>query len=75
LTPPQRQAFIQQQAGRIMALDPATRLATLRQLMMNQEPTPQQELIKAVTSQMSDGERVQLKASFADEKVRAGGGK
>jgi hypothetical protein len=75
LTPVQREAYVQQQAQRILTMDPATRLGTLRQLMMNQEPTPQQMLIRAVTSQMTDGERVQLKMSFAGDKVREGGGK
>jgi hypothetical protein len=74
LAPAQRDAYIHQQAQRIMSLDPASRIGVLRGLMMNREPTPQDELLKAVFSQMSDGERIQLKSSFAGDKPREGGG-
>jgi hypothetical protein len=73
LTPEQREAYAHQQAQRLMALDPASRLEALRQLM-RREPAPQDMIFRMVASQLTDDERVQLKQSFAAEK-EAGGGK
>jgi hypothetical protein len=73
LTQEQREAYAQQQAQRLMALDPASRLEALRQLM-RREPSPQDLVVGLVIKQMPDGERVQLKQSFVAEK-EAGGGK
>ena len=75
MTPAQRELYIQQQAQRVLALDPASRLQMLRGLMENMEISPQQALIKSVVSQMTDDERVALKQSFAGDKQAAGGGK
>jgi hypothetical protein len=74
-TPAQRELYIQQQAQRVMAMDPASRFQMLRGLMENQEISPQQALIKSIFSQMTDDERVALKQSFAGDKQAAGGGK
>jgi hypothetical protein len=75
MTPAQRELYIQQQAQRVMAMDPASRFQMLRGLMENQEISPQQALIKSIFSQMTDDERVALKQSFAGGKPAAGGGK
>ena len=75
MTPAQRELYIQQQAQRVLALDPASRMQTLRGLMENMEISPQQALIKSVISQMTDDERVAMKQSFAGDKQAAGGGK
>ena len=58
MTPAQRELYIQQQAQRVLALDPASRLQMLRGLMENMEISPQQALMKSVLSQMTDDERV-----------------
>jgi hypothetical protein len=68
LTPDERSAYAQQQAQRIMTLDPATRLETMRQLMRNQEPNPQAMIMRMVMKEMTEDERVQLKMSLADER-------
>jgi hypothetical protein len=75
MTPAQRELYIQQQAQRVLALDPASRMQMLRGLMENMEISPQQALIKSVISQMTDDERVALKQSFKGDKQAAGGGK
>ncbi len=63
MTPEQREAVAQQHAQRLLALDPASRLEALRQMM--QETSPQQLIMKRVMSQMPDSERVQLKSTLA----------
>jgi hypothetical protein len=75
MTPDQRQVYAQQQAQRMLTMDPATRLQMLRQMMENQDVTPQQMIMKMVTSQMTDDERVALKQSFVRDKQGASGGK
>jgi hypothetical protein len=75
MTPVQRDLYLQQQARRVMAMDPASRLQMLRGLMENMEISPQQALIKTVMSQMTDDERIALKQSFASDKQAASGGK
>jgi hypothetical protein len=75
MTPEQQQAFARQQAQRIMSLDPATRQAALRQMMMH-APRPEDFIMKMVLSQMPEQERVDLKGSVAREvdlKGRPGG--
>jgi hypothetical protein len=74
LTTAQREAYAQQQAQRLMALDPARRLEALRQLMIR-EPTPQDMVLRMVFEQIPEGERVPLKQSLheAAEKERAEG--
>jgi hypothetical protein len=71
LTTEQRQAYAQQQAQRLMALDPASRLDALRQLM-RREPTPQDMVVRMVLEQMPEEEHIQLKQSLAAEKERGG---
>jgi hypothetical protein len=76
MTREQREAYAQQQAQRLMALDPASRLETLRQLMRrHMEETPQDMVFKMVIEQMPVGERVQLKQSVAADEEARGGGK
>jgi hypothetical protein len=71
LTPEQREAYAQQQAQRLLALDPASRLEALRQLM-RREPTPQDMVLRTVLRQMPEEEHVQLKQSLATEKEAGG---
>jgi hypothetical protein len=71
LTPEQREAYAHQQAQRLLALDPASRLEALRQLM-RREQTPQDMVLDSVIRQIPVEERVQLKQSFAAEKEAAG---
>jgi hypothetical protein len=75
LTPEQRMQYAQQQAERIMALDPGSRVQALRDMMRSQEPRPQDYILKAVFSQLSEDERIALKQSFATEKRGGEGGK
>jgi hypothetical protein len=70
MTPAQRELYIQQQAQRVLALDPASRMQTLRGLMDNMEISPQQALMKSVLSQMTDDERIQLKGLLATREGR-----
>jgi hypothetical protein len=68
MTPDQRQQYVQFQAQRLLALDPATRLQTLRQLMQPPDDDPRPAILQTVFSQLTDAERIQLKQSL-------GGGK
>jgi hypothetical protein len=73
MTREQRQAYAQQQAQRLLALDPASRVEALRQLM-RREPTPQDLVVGMVMRQMPEEEHVQLKRSFeADDEAKRGG--
>lgn len=62
LTPDQRAVYVQRQAQRLLALDPATRVRVMSQMM--QEASPQQMVMRMVMEQMPDDERVQLKQSL-----------
>jgi hypothetical protein len=64
LTPDQRDLYAQQQAQRLMGLNPESRIQALAQMMQNQEESPQQAIMRAMFSQLSDDERVQLKSSL-----------
>jgi hypothetical protein len=75
MTPDQRDAYAQQQAQRILALDPASRLQMMRDLMENQDVSPQQMILKMVANQLPYEERIALKQSSVREKQGAGGGK
>src|SRR5205823_13758891 len=74
LSPDQRAQYAQQQAQRILALDPGSRMQALHALMQSQEARPQDVIFKAVFSQLSDEERISFKQSFAGEKQGGGGG-
>jgi hypothetical protein len=74
LTQEQREAYAQQQAQRLMALDPASRLEALRQLM-RREPSPQDMVFKTVAEQLTDDERIQLKQALRPPDEARGGGK
>jgi hypothetical protein len=71
MSPPEREAYARQQAQQILALDPASRQAALRQMMM-QAARPEDFIMKMVMSQMPDHERVNLKGSLSGEKERGG---
>jgi hypothetical protein len=72
LTQAQREAYAQQQAQRLMSLDPASRLEALHQLM-RRDARPEDMVFKMVAEQLTDDERVQLKQSFrASEEARGG---
>lgn len=64
MTPDQRDLYAQQQAQRLMSLNPQSRIQALAQLMQNQEESPQQAVMRAMMSQLSDDERIQLKQSI-----------
>lgn len=72
LTREQREAYAQQQAQRLMALDPASRLDALRQLI-RREQSPQDMVLETVFRQMPDEEKGQLKQSIKAEDEARGG--
>jgi hypothetical protein len=72
LTSEQREAYAQQQAQRLLALDPASRLDALRQLM-RREQSPQDMVLETVFRQMPDEEKGQLKQSIKAEDEARGG--
>jgi hypothetical protein len=75
MAPAQRDMYAQQQAQRLLSLDPASRVQAMVQMMQSQEESPQQAVIRAMMSQMSDGERVELKQALGAARAAAGAGK
>ena len=73
MTDQQRELYTEQQAQRLLALNPANRIQALAQLMQDQ--SPQQAIMRAVMSQLTDDERVQLKMSLGAAKGAYSGGK
>jgi hypothetical protein len=67
LTPEQRDLYTRQQAQRLLALDPASRVQALAQMMSSQHDTPEQALIQNVMQQLSDDERRQVKEAVHRE--------
>jgi hypothetical protein len=63
LSPDQRDQYAQQQAQRLMAMNPEGRLQALAQMMLTREESPESAVMRAVMSQLSDDERFQLKQS------------
>jgi len=64
MSPEQRDLYAQQQAQQLMAMNPQSRIQMLAQMMMNREESPEQAVMRAMMSQLSDDERVQLKQSI-----------
>jgi hypothetical protein len=73
MTPDQREAHAQQRAQQVLAMDPASRQAALRQVM--QATIPEQTIMKIVLSEMPPHEQEEFKMSLDREKERAIGGK
>ncbi len=66
MTPEQRELYAQQQSQRLLALDPASRVRMLRDMMLAREMSPQDAVMRAMMSQMSGSERIQLKQAVGE---------
>jgi hypothetical protein len=69
LTPEQRELYTQQQARRLLALDPASRVEMLARMVAAQHDTPEQALVNQVMQHLSDDERRQVKETVHREVI------
>jgi hypothetical protein len=65
----QREEYTEQQAGRLLALDPARRVHALARMLTSQHDTPEHALIKDVMEHLPDEERRQVKEMVQREIV------
>jgi hypothetical protein len=66
-SPEQRERYTQQQAERLLALDPASRVQMLAQMLAAQHDTPEQALIHTVMQRLPDDERRQVREAVHRE--------
>jgi hypothetical protein len=67
LSPEQRDLYTRQQAERLLALDPASRVQMLVQMLTAQHDTPETALIRTVMQRLSDDERRQVREAVHPE--------
>jgi hypothetical protein len=61
MNPDQRRIYAQQQAQRLLALDPASRVQAMRQMMLQRHDTsPEEMIMRTVIEQMPEDERMQF---------------
>jgi hypothetical protein len=70
LTQEQRDVYAQQQAQRLLALDPASRVQALAQMLAAEHETPEQAIIQSVFRQIPIEERSQVKEAVGREMER-----